>query len=72
MDGTAPTWWTLRESVGVVLAPQHLKRTGCVALIVGNFGLLSATRRPTAHARSPRADELEIDSTTNPASLKRP
>ena len=35
MDGTAPTWSTLRELVRVVRAPQHLKRTVSVALVVG-------------------------------------
>jgi hypothetical protein len=35
MDGTAPTWSTLRELVGVVLAPQQLTRTVCIALVVG-------------------------------------
>jgi hypothetical protein len=35
MDKTAPTWSTLRELVQVALAPHHLKRTICVALIVG-------------------------------------
>ena len=35
MDKTAPTWSTRRELVQVVLAPQHLKRTVSVALIVG-------------------------------------
>ena len=94
MDETAPTWSTPRELVSVVLAPQHLKRTVSVALIVGtvffamnqlgvildgratalvwvkaaltyltpllvsNFGLLSATRRPTVAAhRHHRGDE---------------
>jgi hypothetical protein len=91
MDGTAPTWSTPRELVRVVLAPQHLRRTISVALIVGtvffamnqlsvildgrattvvwiksamtyltpllvsNFGILSATRRPTVHSTSPSA-----------------
>jgi hypothetical protein len=89
MDGTASTWSTPRELVRVVLAPQHLKRTISIALIVGtvfftmnqlsvildgratavvwvkaaltyltsllvsNFGILSATRRPTVHPPSP-------------------
>jgi hypothetical protein len=103
MDGTAPTWSTRRELVAIVLASQHLKRTVCVALIVGtvffamnqlgvildghatavvwikaaltyltpllvsNFGVLSATRRPRAHPTSaPRGDEVEIEITTNP------
>src|SRR4051794_37915088 len=35
MDGTASTWSTPRELVRVVLAPQHLKRTISIALIVG-------------------------------------
>ena len=35
MDKTAPTWSMLQEPVQVVLAAQHLKRTVCVALIVG-------------------------------------
>jgi hypothetical protein len=88
MDGTAPTWSTLRELVGVVLAPQQLTRTVCIALVVGtvffamnhlavilygratavvwikavltyltpllvsNFGILSATRRPPVHPTS--------------------
>jgi hypothetical protein len=36
MNGTGPTWSTPRELVSVVLAPQHLKRTASVALIVGS------------------------------------
>jgi hypothetical protein len=52
MDGTAPTWWTLRELVGVVLAPQHLKRTGCVALIVGT--VLFAMDQTRGYPRRPR------------------
>jgi hypothetical protein len=35
MNESAPTWSTRRELVDVVLAPQHLKRTLSVALIVG-------------------------------------
>jgi hypothetical protein len=35
MDGTASTWSTPRELVRVILAPQHLKRTISIALIVG-------------------------------------
>ena len=35
MDGSAATWSTGRELVSVALAPQHLKRTMSVALIVG-------------------------------------
>jgi hypothetical protein len=35
MDDSAATWSTGRELVSVVLAPQHLKRTISVALIVG-------------------------------------
>lgn len=35
MNAPAPTWSTPRELASVVLAPQHLKRTVCVALIVG-------------------------------------
>ena len=35
MDGTAPTWSTRRELLRVILAPQHLKRTVVIALIVG-------------------------------------
>jgi hypothetical protein len=35
MDTAAPTWSTRRELVSVVVAPQHLKRTLSVALIVG-------------------------------------
>jgi hypothetical protein len=35
MNTSAPTWSTGRELVSVVLAPQHLKRTLSVALIVG-------------------------------------
>jgi hypothetical protein len=88
MDGTAPTWSTLRELIRVIRAPQHLKRTVSVALVVGtgflamnqlgvilagratgvvwikaaltyltpllvsNFAILSATRRPIVHHRS--------------------
>ena len=91
MDETAPTWSTPRELIRVILAPQHLKRTLSIALIVGtaffamnqlgvildgratvllwiksaltyltpllvsNFGILSATRRPTLHPMSPSA-----------------
>ena len=89
MDGTAATWSTRRELLRVILAPEHLKRTVVIALIVGttfvtmnqlgtilagrataavwikaaltyltpllvsNFGILSATRRPATHSRSP-------------------
>jgi hypothetical protein len=35
MDESAATWSTGRELVSVALAPQHLKRTLSVALIVG-------------------------------------
>jgi hypothetical protein len=35
MNGTTPTWSTLRELARVVVAPQHLKRTVPVALVVG-------------------------------------
>jgi hypothetical protein len=35
MDESAAVWSTRRELVLVVLAPQHLKRTVSVALIVG-------------------------------------
>jgi hypothetical protein len=35
MNESAPTWSTRRELVHVVLAPEHLKRTLSVALIVG-------------------------------------
>ena len=35
MNGTPPTWSTVRELVSIVVAPQHLKRTMSVALIVG-------------------------------------
>ena len=35
MHETAPTWSTARELIGVILAPQHLKRTLCITLIVG-------------------------------------
>ena len=107
MNGTAPTWSTLARAGPVVLAPQHLKRTVSIALIVGtvffamnqlgvildgratavvwikaaltyltpllvsNFGLLSATRRPDCPARRHhRCDEREIETTTNRASLR--
>ena len=59
MDKTASTWSTPREMVQVVLAPQRLKRTLSVALtyltalLVSNFGLLSATRRPTVQLTAP-------------------
>jgi hypothetical protein len=89
MDETAPTWSTPRELIRVILAPQHLKRTLSIALIVGtvffamnqlgvildgratvlvwiksaltyltpllvsNFGILSATRRPAVNPTSP-------------------
>jgi hypothetical protein len=36
MNGPAATWSTRREIASVVLAPQHLKRTVSVALIVGS------------------------------------
>jgi hypothetical protein len=88
MNGTA-TWSTPRELVSVAIAPQHLKRTVAVALVVGtaffamnqlgvildgratalvwlklaltyltpllvsNFGVVSATRRPTVHPSPP-------------------
>lgn len=35
MDETAPTWSTTRELVSVVGAPQHVKRTVVVTLVVG-------------------------------------
>jgi hypothetical protein len=35
MNQTPPTWSTSRELPLVVLAPQHLKRTVSIALIVG-------------------------------------
>jgi hypothetical protein len=35
MDESAATWSTGRELVSVALAPQHLKRTVSVAVIVG-------------------------------------
>ena len=35
MNGTPVTWSTPRELVSVVVAPQHLKRTACVAVVVG-------------------------------------
>ena len=35
MNESAPTWSTFRELVSVVVAPQHLKRTVCVMLVVG-------------------------------------
>jgi hypothetical protein len=35
MNGTAPTWSTFGELVSVVVAPQQLRRTVSVALIVG-------------------------------------
>ena len=35
MNGTAPTWSTRRELVSVVVAPQHLRRTVSVMLVVG-------------------------------------
>ena len=35
MNESAPTWSTLRELVAVVVAPQHLKRTVSVMLVVG-------------------------------------
>ena len=35
MNGTPPTWSTIRELVWMLLAPQHLKRTVSVAVIVG-------------------------------------
>ena len=37
MDRTAPTWSTRRELLAVVSAPQNLKRTVSVALIVGTL-----------------------------------
>jgi len=35
MNRTPVTWSTPRELLSVVVAPQHLKRTLCVALVVG-------------------------------------
>jgi hypothetical protein len=35
MNGTAPSWSTRRELIAVVLAPQHLRRTLSVMLLVG-------------------------------------
>ena len=35
MNGTPPTWSTVRESISIVVAPQHLKRTMSIAVIVG-------------------------------------
>ena len=35
MNGTPPTWSTVRELVSIVVAPQHLKRTMSIAVIVG-------------------------------------
>ena len=35
MNGTPPTWSTVRELVPIVVAPQHLKRTMSIAPIVG-------------------------------------
>jgi hypothetical protein len=35
MNGTPTTWSTARGLVSIVVAPQHLKRTISVALIVG-------------------------------------
>ena len=35
MNGTPPTSSTVRELVSIVVAPQHLKRTMSIALIVG-------------------------------------
>ena len=35
MNGTPPSWSTIRELVSMVLAPHHLKRTASVAVIVG-------------------------------------
>ena len=35
MNGTPTTWSTARGLVSIVVAPQHLKRTMSVALIVG-------------------------------------
>ena len=42
MNQTPPTWSTLREFPSVVLAPQHLKRTVSIALIVGTAGIILA------------------------------
>ena len=35
MNGTPPAWSTVRELVSIVVAPQHLKRTMSIAVIVG-------------------------------------
>src|SRR6476661_7286731 len=35
MNRTPVTWSTPRELLSVVVAPQHLKRTLCVAVVVG-------------------------------------
>ena len=35
MNGTPTTWSTARGLVSIIVAPQHLKRTMSVALIVG-------------------------------------
>ena len=41
MNGTPTTWSTARGLVSIIVAPQHLKRTMSVALIVGTafFGM---------------------------------
>ena len=36
MNERTATWSTRREAVSVIVAPQHLKRTVSVALIVGS------------------------------------
>ena len=35
MNGTPPTWSTLPELISIVVAPQHLRRTMSIAVIVG-------------------------------------
>ena len=63
MDETASTWSTPRELVQLVLAPQHLKRTVSVALIVGTvffamnqLGVILARPRNRGGLAQGRAD----------------
>jgi len=36
-DEPAPTWATWREARRVVVYPRHLRRTVCIALVVGTI-----------------------------------
>jgi len=72
MHETAPTWSTARELIGVILAPQHLKRTLCITLIVGT--VFFTRNQLGGHPRRPRdgcgLDQGRADVSDSPARLQ--